>query len=112
MLTTVERSGDKVVLKVHEDIADMQSGEAFKAALMALYAEGEREIILDFCDVMVINSHGIGKILMFYKRFREIGGQMYLRPLRGSMKEIFQALMLDQLIPEVPPSGGGEGRRG
>ena len=101
MITTVERFGDRVVLKVHEDIVDMKSGEAFKAALMALYSEGEKEIILDFRKINLINSHGIGKILMFYKRFREAGGQIYLTPLQGSIKEIFEALMLDKLIPEL-----------
>ncbi len=101
MLTTVERYGDKVMLKVHEDIVDMKSGEAFKAALMALYSDGEKEIVLDLRKVKLINSHGIGKILMFYKRFREAGGQIYLTTLQGSTKEIFEALMLDKLIPEI-----------
>ncbi len=101
MLTTVERFGDKVMLKVHEDIVDMKSGEAFKAALMALYSEGEKEIVLDLRKVKLINSHGIGKILMFYKRFREAGGHIYLTPLQGSIKETFEALMLDKLIPEM-----------
>jgi len=101
MITTVERIGNRVVLKVHEDIVDMKSGEAFKAALMTLYSKGEKEIILDLRKVKIMNSYGIGKILMFYKRFRESGGQIYLTPLQGSIKEIFEALMLDKLIPEI-----------
>jgi anti-anti-sigma factor len=105
MVTTVERYGDRAMLKVHEDIVDMKSGEAFKAALMALYSEGEKEIVLDFRKVKFINSHGIGKILMFYRRFRQAGGQIYLTPLQGSIKEIFEALMLDRLIPEIKSAG-------
>ncbi len=105
MITTVERFGDKVMLKVHEDIVDMRSGEAFKAALMELYSDGEKEIVLDFRKVNFINSHGVGKILMFYKRFREVGGQIYLTPLQGSLKETFEALMLDKLIPEIESAG-------
>jgi anti-anti-sigma factor len=105
MITTVERYGDRVMLKVHEDIVDMESGEAFKAALMALYSEGEKEIILDFRKVKFINSHCIGKILMFHKRFSEVGGHIYLTPLQGSIKEIFEALMLDKLIPEIKSAG-------
>lgn len=101
MLATVEKFCGKVMLIVHEDIVDMRSGEAFKAALMALYSDGNKEIILDFRQVNLINSHGIGKILMFYKRFREAGGQIYLAPLQGSIKEIFEALMLDKLIPQM-----------
>ena len=100
MNTNTEKRGNKTVLKVHNDIVDMKSGEDFKAALTELYNQGEKEIVLDFSGIQWINSHGIGKILMFYKRFREIGGRLYVTPLNGSMKEIFETLMLDRLIPE------------
>ena len=99
MITSIEKQGTKTVLKLHEDIVDMKSGEAFKATLMDLFDRGEKEIVLDFSATQWINSHGIGKILMFYKRFHEIGGTLYVKPLVGSMKEIFETLMLDQLIP-------------
>lgn len=100
METSLERKGGKAVLRVHNDIVDMKSGEAFKAALSDLYQQGEKEIVLDFRGIQWINSHGIGKILMFYKRFQEVGGKLYVAPLNGSMKEIFETLMLDRLIPE------------
>jgi len=99
MLTSVTRVGGKIVLKVHEDIMDMKSGEDFKEALMRIYDEGEKEVVLDLREVNLVNSHGIGKILMFYKRFQEAGGQMYMAPLQGSIKETFESLMLDKLIP-------------
>ena len=101
MITSSEKRGTKTVLVVHQDIVDMKSGEAFKSALMDLYNRGEKDIVLDLSEIQRINSHGIGKILMFYKRFQEIGGQMYVTPLCGSTKEIFETLMLDSLIPEV-----------
>jgi anti-anti-sigma factor len=101
MITSVRKVGNKVILKVHEDIIDMKSGEAFKAALMEIYSSGEKEVVLDLGSIHLINSHGIGKILMFYKRFQEIGGQMCIAPLGESIKEIFETMMLDKLIPEM-----------
>lgn len=101
MLTSVKRSGNRIILRINENISDMQAGETFKDALTALYTQGEREIVLDFGSVNVISSHGIGKILMFYKRLKEAGGQMYVAPLNPHIREIFEALMLDKLIPEV-----------
>jgi anti-sigma B factor antagonist len=100
MNTSAEKRGKKTVLRIHHDIVDMKSGEAFKAALTELYNQGEKEIVLDFRGIQCINSHGIGKILMFYKRFHEIGGKLYVAPLHGSMKEIFETLMLDKLISQ------------
>lgn len=101
MLTSAKKIGSRVLLKVHENIADMKTGEEFKAALMELYNKGEKEIVLDFGNINLITSHGIGKILMFYKRFKEVGGNIYVAPMRGSMREIFETLMLDNIIPEI-----------
>jgi len=99
MITSVHKLQNRVILKFHEDIVDMRSGEALKSVLMDLYASGEKEVVLDFGGIHMINSHGIGKILMFYKRFLEVGGHISVAPLNGSIKEIFETLMLDKLIP-------------
>lgn len=99
-VATTEKRGDAVVVRVTRNIDDMESGEAFKTTLMELYRLGEKEIIIDFGDIRLINSHGIGKILMFYRRFKAIGGAMYVTPLSGAIKEVFESLMLDKLIPE------------
>ena len=101
MATSVHKLGNRVILKFHEDIVDMRSGEDLKSTLMELYSSGEKEVVLDFGSIHLINSHGIGKILMFYKRFREVGGSISVAPLEGAIKEIFETLMLDKLIPEV-----------
>ncbi len=100
-VTTTEKRNDAVIIRVTRNIDDMESGEAFKSTLMALYRDGEKKIIIDFGEARLINSHGIGKILMFYRRFREIGGTMYVAPLKGNIKDVFNGLMLDRLIPEI-----------
>ncbi|MCP4106763.1 MAG: STAS domain-containing protein [Desulfobacteraceae bacterium] len=101
MITTTEKIGDKMVIKILKDIDNLKSGEEFKSALMELYKKGEKEIVIDFGETRVINSHGIGKILMFYRRFNEIGGTIYVTPLKGSIKDVFEALMLDKLIKVI-----------
>lgn len=101
VLTSTKKIGGRVILKVHKDIVDMKSGEAFKAALTDIYLKGEKEIVLDFGDIQLINSHGIGKILMFYKKFREDGGHMYVTRLKGSIRDIFESLLLINIIPEI-----------
>ncbi|MCP4350923.1 MAG: STAS domain-containing protein [Desulfobacterales bacterium] len=101
MITTTEKIGDKMVIKILKDIDNLKSGEEFKSALMELYKKGEKEIVIDFGETKVINSHGIGKILMFYRRFDEIGGTIYVTPLKGSIKDVFEALMLDKLIKVI-----------
>jgi anti-anti-sigma factor len=101
MITSTKKIEGRTVLKVLRDIDDMQSGDEFKNALMDLYNTGSREIIIDFGEINLINSHAIGKILMFYRRFKEVGGTIYVTPLKGNIKKIFESLMLDKLIPEI-----------
>jgi len=78
MITSTEKIGNRMVIRVLKNIDDLKTGEDFK-----------------------INSHGIGKILMFYRRFKGIGGKIYVAPLNDSIREIFEPLMLDKLIPEI-----------
>ncbi len=101
MVTSTHKIGKRTVIKILKDIDDMKSGEAFKAALMELYTKGEKEIVIDFGQTRMINSHGIGKILMFYRRYKAIGGKIYVAPMNEAIKEIFESLMLDKLIPEI-----------
>jgi anti-anti-sigma factor len=101
MVTSTEKRGTRAIVRVLKDIDDMKSGEEFKAALMELYNKGEKEVVIDFGDTHLINSHGIGKILMFYRRFNTIGGKVYVATLNDSIREIFKSLMLDKLIPEI-----------
>ncbi len=101
MITKTEKIGNRTIIRVLKDIDDMKSGEEFKAVLMELYNNGEKEIVIDFSGINLINSHGIGKILMFYKRLKQIGGNMYVMPLKGNMKEIFESLLLNKIIPEL-----------
>jgi len=81
MITSTERIGNRMVIRVLKDIDDLKAGEEFKTAMMELYTKGEKEIVIDFGQTSLINSHGIGKILMFYRRFKEIGGKIYVAPL-------------------------------
>ena len=90
-----------MVIRILRDIDDLKSGEDFKIALMDLYNSGEKEIVIDFGDIRMINSHGIGKILMFYRRFKAIGGKIYVASLNDSIRDIFESLMLNNLIPEI-----------
>lgn len=101
MITSTKKIGNRTILTVHEDIIDLKSGEEFKTALTNLYLKGEKQIVLDLGEIQLINSHGIGKILMFYKKFRDEGGQIYVTRLKGTIREIFESLLLLNIIPEI-----------
>ena len=92
----------KGLIVVDGDLDNEQAGEALRQAFNKLFDQGERTIVLDLSSVQIINSYGIGKILMCYKRLKGENGQMMVKPLTGFVKETFELLMLDSLFPIDP----------
>lgn len=84
---------------IDSDLDNEPAGEALRKAFNKLFDSGVRTIVLDLRNVQIINSYGIGKILMCYKRLKSEGGVMMVKPLTGFVKETFELLMLDSLFP-------------
>lgn len=89
----------KSVIEVSSDLDNEQSGEALRIAFNNLYERGQKTIVLDLAGVEIINSYGIGKILMCYKKLKSDSGVLMVKPLTGFVKETFELLMLDNLFP-------------
>lgn len=94
-----EIEGDKAYIKVTGDLDSEQSGEALRKAFNQVYDQGKRTIVLNLDEVQIINSYGIGKVLMCYKRLKAENGTLMVKPLQGFVKETFELLMLDKLLP-------------
>ena len=94
-----EIQGTKGIIKVNADLDSEQSGEALRKAFNQIYDQGKRTVVLDLSDVQIINSYGIGKVLMCYKRLKADNGALMVKPLQGFVKETFELLMLDKLLP-------------
>ena len=95
----VQSSGDRGVIFIEGDVDDEVAGEALRKSFNKLFDSGRRTVILDLSKVDIINSYGIGKILMCHKRLEAEGGTLMVRPLTGIVKEIFELLMLDTRFP-------------
>ncbi len=91
--------GEKGYIKINADLDSEQAGEALRKAFNQVYDQGKRTIILDLTSVQLINSYGIGKVLMCYKRLKAENGTLMVKPLSGFVKETFELLMLDKILP-------------
>lgn len=96
---STEVVGDKGYVRITGDLDSEASGEALKRAFNDLYEKGKRTIVLDFTGVQIINSYGVGKVLMCYKRLKTENGVLMVKPLQGFVKETFELLMLDKILP-------------
>ena len=94
-----ESVGGKGLITLEGDLDNEQAGEALRRAFQKLFDQGERTIVLDLTNVQIINSYGIGKILICYRMLKTSGGVLMVRPLSGFVKETFELLMLDRLFP-------------
>jgi anti-anti-sigma factor len=96
---STEVRGEKAYIHVTADLDSEQSGELLRRAFNKVYEAGKRTVVLDLSQVQMINSYGIGKVLMCYKRLKADNGVLMVRPLDGFVKETFELLMLDKLLP-------------
>ena len=96
---TTEVQGDKGYIRIKGDLDSEQSGEALRQAFNQLFDKGQRTIVLDLDGVQIINSYGVGKVLMCYKRLKAEKGVLMVKPLQGFVKETFELLMLDKILP-------------
>ena len=91
--------GEKGYIVVEGDLDSEPAGEALRKAFNKVYDRGKKTIVLDLSRVNIINSYGIGKVLMCYKRLKADNGVLMVKPLQGFVKETFELLMLDKLLP-------------
>jgi anti-anti-sigma factor len=58
-----------------------------------------KNAVFDLGEVPTITSAGIGKLLKFYKHFDKLGGKMVIKGISESLKNQFQEIHLDMIIP-------------
>jgi anti-anti-sigma factor len=97
--------GDIAYIIVTSDLDTETAGEALRSAFNDVYEQGKRTVILDLSGAQIINSYGIGKVLMCYKRLKAENGVLMVKPLDGFVKETFELLMLDKLLPTDDSNG-------
>lgn len=96
---SVEKIGNnRVMVNVPGDLETSAEAEELKGALDQLLDEGEKEIVLNLDKTTSLTSHGIGKLLMFHKRLKDIGGQLYITPPKGDVENILKTLKLDEVL--------------
>lgn len=94
----IERLEEVAIIYPGKNI-DITNSTELRSHLEDLMDEGCRKIVLDLTDVAVIDSSGIGKLLVFYSRFEEHGGSMVMRNVNNAyLRKLFSLISFDQII--------------
>ncbi len=97
MLRT-QREGDRCLVALSGEL-DHCCAQKVRRELDALIADpGVRWLILDFRDVPLMDSSGIGVILGRYRQMRERGGQVGVVRMNSHVRRIFRMSGLDRVI--------------
>lgn len=86
------------IVAIQGGLSSVDDAQGLHDQLADLLSAGRRHVALDLSRVESIDSHGIGKLLTFYKRFKDVGGELQVSAVRGKVAEIFRSLMLDRLF--------------
>ena len=93
--------GDTVYVKIDGAI-DTEGGAKLSAEFQNIIAQaGILHGEFDLREVPSITSAGIGKLLKLFKHFDKRGGSMKISGITQSLKEQFEEIHLNQIIPIV-----------
>jgi anti-sigma B factor antagonist len=70
----------------------------FQEELISVMDQGNNKLIVDLSDVDIINSSGLGVLILVTDRLNKIGGKLVVTGLRPFLKELFQRMHLDSLF--------------
>ncbi len=96
----MDSKGKYSIIRVEEDLTSEEQTNEFKDFVQNAIDGGSHHIVFDFSKIQVINSNGIGKILLFYKKLKEYNGSIGFLSLQSNVRELFDKLMFFNLFKE------------
>lgn len=79
--------------KIYQNVVD-----DFKEKILGLIEKGSTNIILNFNDVKIINSSGLGILFLAWYKVKDKNGEIKITNLNPTIKEIFERLRLDKVF--------------
>lgn len=96
----VEYRDSCAVVTLPEKVAIFMGVEEFKETLINLYDEGYHIIVLDFSNLIMIDTSGLSQLLVFQHRLREREGELRIVNITSNyIREMFETIELFKVIP-------------
>ncbi len=98
MLTyNIEKHEERTLINLEGRI-DNEGTAIFQESLEKLFEIDTPKVVFNFSGLSFINSSGIGKLLLFYKKFKNKGGDIVISGINDDVFTLFKAIRLDKLI--------------
>ncbi len=81
------------------EVVDLTNAPAFKQALKSLYEQGYNTINVDCSQLEMIDSAGLGSLVLFQKRLKDRDGELRLIKVTNDyIKHLFEMIDLRRVI--------------
>jgi anti-sigma B factor antagonist len=89
---------EKITALAVQGRIDNEGIHSFQEALTSLLEKESEKVVLNFSRLEFINSSGIGKLLIFYKKSKNLGRETVIEGISDDIFTLFKAIRLDKLI--------------
>jgi len=105
MILTINRSQishDIDVLQMNGRIVLGNDARAVELEVDELLKENRKKVIFDFNHVTVLDSTGIGIVVMCHARLKKSGGSLHIAGANGMVEQTLRMTNVDRLIELYP----------
>ncbi len=94
----VERHDDYATVTLPERV-NLNNAETLMQTLLNLDEQGFNPIVLDFTDLIMIDSAGLGRLLRFQQNIKEHGGELKIINITSDyIQKMFKVIKLNKVI--------------
>ncbi len=93
----VQKDGDKITIVLNQNLTAAIADE-FRLQLKTLLAEGAKEITIDLTGAKLVDSVGIGVLIMVFNSLKKIGGKMQVVHVSKEIMDLFKNLRLETIF--------------
>jgi anti-sigma B factor antagonist len=94
-MSEILREQDQVTVKPESDMVASMAGE-FKVELKALLDQGIKALTIDFGNVEMIDSVGLGVLIATHNSLRQAGGQLTVLNPSADIQSLLRTMRLDK----------------
>ena len=84
-----------VILKVERDLVSTHSAE-LREQLRTLIGQGARNVVLDFGQVRMVDSAGLGMIIAAHNSLKKVEGELAVTECSAEILELFRSMRIHQ----------------
>lgn len=97
---SVEKKDDFVIVRIFKNRAEIEFNNIMnlKNILEDLLSKGEKKILIDFKNVIYIDSSGLGILMETMKKLKEGGGELGILSISRDLLEVFTATKIGQFF--------------